>query len=94
MNFSLSPSQIAEKGEAVYQEKIKEILEPKENGRFVAIDVDSGEYFLGDDALSAVTTAREKYPTKLFHLMRVGFNSALQNNRLQRNSNLAYGRFF
>jgi hypothetical protein len=48
----LTPKQVAEKGEQIYQEKLKSILEPKENGKFVTIEVNSGEYFLGDSLIS------------------------------------------
>lgn len=85
---------IAERGETLYREVLKSRLEPQENGKFIAIDIESGEYFLGDDALTAMTAAHEKYPAKLFHLMRVGFSAAFQNNRVLKNPALAYGRFF
>jgi hypothetical protein len=39
----LTPKQVAEKGEQIYKEKLKPILEPKEKGKFVTIEVNSGE---------------------------------------------------
>ena len=68
----LTPKQVAEKGEQLYQEKLKPILEPKENGRFVTIEVNSGEFFLGDSLLEALQRARQKYPDRLFHTIKVG----------------------
>jgi hypothetical protein len=68
----LTPKQVAQKGEQIYQEKLKPILEPKENGKFVTIEVNSGEYFLGDSLLEALQQARQKYPDRLFHTIKVG----------------------
>ena len=39
----LTPKQVAEKGEQIYKEKLKPTLEPKEKGKFVTIEVNSGE---------------------------------------------------
>jgi hypothetical protein len=68
----LTPKQVAQKGEQIYQEKLKPILEPKENGKFVTIEVNSGEYFLGDSLLEALQQARQKYPDRLFHKKGIG----------------------
>jgi hypothetical protein len=57
----LTPKQVARKGEQIYQEKLKSILEPKESGKFVTIELNSGEYFLGDSLLEALQRARQKY---------------------------------
>ena len=42
-------------------------------GKIVAIDVETGEYFLGDTVIEAGKKGREKYPKKVFHFIRVGF---------------------
>jgi hypothetical protein len=68
----LTPKQVAQKGEQIYQEKLKPILEPKENGRFVTVEVNSGEYFLGDSLLETLQHAHQKYPDRLFRTIKVG----------------------
>lgn len=65
-------NEIAEKGEAIYK-KIKDKLEPENVGKIVAINVDTGEYFLGKDTVEADHKARDKYPDAVFHLVRVGY---------------------
>ncbi|MDD2785570.1 MAG: hypothetical protein PHS79_01600 [Patescibacteria group bacterium] len=74
----LTPEQIASKGEKIYQEKLRAILEPKENGRFVMIEVLSGEYFLGDSILDALKKARVKYPDSIFHTIKVGYEGVFK----------------
>ena len=43
----LTPKQVAEKGEQIYKEKFRPILEPKEKGKFVTIEVTPESSFLG-----------------------------------------------
>ncbi len=69
----LTTEQIAARGEKIYAEKLKPLLEPKENGKFVAIEVESEDYFIGMSILEAIDLAKKKYPTKLFHTVRVGY---------------------
>jgi len=42
------------KAEAIYRKKLKTKLERKYKGRIVAIDVESGDYFLGKTVLEAI----------------------------------------
>jgi len=67
--------QLSEQGERIYQEKLKRLLEPKYKGKVIAIEVESGDYFMGDSVTEALTKARKVYPDKLFHFMRVGFRA-------------------
>lgn len=59
------------KAENIY-EKIKSKLESRK-GEIVAIEPDSGDYFIGKDLDEAAEKAEEKYPDKQFYFMRVGF---------------------
>ena len=45
-------------------------------GRFIAIEADSGEYFIGDTVIEATRKAQAKYPGKLFFLGRIGYRTA------------------
>lgn len=44
--------------------------------RFVAIEPESGEYFLGNTFDAAVKSARTKYPDRLSHTIRIGHRAA------------------
>ncbi|MBI4010464.1 MAG: hypothetical protein HY361_04755 [Candidatus Aenigmarchaeota archaeon] len=56
-------------------EKISKKLPPKYKGKIVAIDADSGNYFIGDSELDAYKMAIKKYPNKQFVFKRIGFDS-------------------
>jgi len=56
-------------------EKINKELSPKFSGKIVAIDADSGKYFVGDSELDAYKKAIEKYPRKKFVFKRIGHHA-------------------
>jgi len=56
-------------------EKINEELEPKYKGKIVAIEPESGDYFIGDNIIDAYNKAIKKYPNKKFIFKRIGFTS-------------------
>ena len=58
----LIPGKLTQEGKRVYQERLKAILEPEHVGRFVAIEPNSGRYFLGDSGAEALIAARDAMP--------------------------------
>ncbi len=65
---------IAAEGEKIYQ-KIKVNFEPKENGKFLAIDIDSQNTYLGSTSAEAVELARQAHPGKVFYVVKIGFDT-------------------
>lgn len=71
---SLTPEQVAERGQQIYNERLKAILEPSHHGKFVVIEVESGDYFVAGSVIEALGEAQKKYPNKVFHTIKVGFD--------------------
>ena len=67
---------IGEKGRELFK-TISEELERDHRGKLVAIEVDSGDYFIGDTAMEADEKAKGKYPDKAFYFGRIGFRAAV-----------------
>jgi len=63
--------EVTDKGEAIYA-KIKERMESEHKGEAIAIEVHSGDYFLGKRGIEAVDKGREKHPDGIFYLIRIG----------------------
>lgn len=63
--------EVSERGEHIY-EKLREKLEAKYMGEVVAIEVESGDYFIGKTGVEAVRKAKDKYPNKIFRILRIG----------------------
>lgn len=62
------------KAEEIYKIKYQKRFEADKSltGKIVAIEVESGDYFIGDTILQAGFKARENYPSKQFFFFRVG----------------------
>lgn len=45
--------EFARRGRAIYEERIRPQVEPGEDGRIVAIDIETGEFAIADDVLQA-----------------------------------------
>ncbi len=67
---------VVTKGKEIYL-KIKDQLESEHKGEIVAIDVDSGEYFVGKTLMEANDKAREKYLNKQLCFIRIGSDVAM-----------------
>ncbi len=69
-------SEFAQKGEEIYKQQIlPEISEEKLKGKFVAIDVDTGKYYIDRTLIQAVTQAQRDFPNKKFYMKRVGYRA-------------------
>jgi hypothetical protein len=66
------PESLATQGETLYTTRIKALVEPAHIGEYIAIDIDSGDYFLGRTVVEAAIKARATYPDKCFHFIKVG----------------------
>ena len=69
--------ELVRRAEEVYAEKLRDVLEPDHVDEFVAIEPDSGDYFLGKTLSEATQAARKSHPDRLTHAMRVGHRAAL-----------------
>lgn len=67
--------EISSKGRMILEALPQEVKE-EHFSRFIAIDVDSGDYFIGDTAIEATGKAQARYPGKIFFLGRIGYRTA------------------
>ncbi len=67
--------EIADKGKMIYEKKKSE-YEPEQNGKFLAIEVDNEEVFLGNTSAEALELARAKYRDKIFYVVKIGSETA------------------
>jgi hypothetical protein len=67
---------LVERGQNTYEQRLASILQPSHIGEFVAVEPDSGQYFLGSTASAALVAAHDAMPNNLFYLTRVGRETA------------------
>jgi hypothetical protein len=75
-NAILSTREIAERGKAIYTAKWEEELVKTSTGKFVAIDILTGDASVADTSEEAIHAAEKKDPQGYFHLIRVGHKAA------------------
>ena len=76
--------EISRRGKEIYQKKIKHLVEPQKAGKFVVIDVESGDYEVDDQHIAASTRLRERRPNAVTYAGRVGYQAAYSlGGRLQ-----------
>lgn len=68
---------VIDRAKQIYADQLQTALETQHKNRYVAIEPESGEYFLGDTFDAAVKSARAKYPSRLSHTIWIGHQAAL-----------------
>lgn len=74
MTFSRpgSVKRVAEAGARLYADTLRAKLEPRCTGKLVAIEVASGDYFVGDTLQDALRQGRAKHPERVLYTVRIG----------------------
>ena len=75
---------VIERAKRIYADQLQTALESQHLNRYIAIEPESGEYFLGDTFDEAVISARAKHPSRLSHTIRIGHRAAFHLGGLQR----------
>jgi len=70
--FQFDQRKLISEGKEIYR-RIREGLEPEHKGEIVAIETESGDYFLGKTVVEAGEKAKQKHPHKIFYFVKVGF---------------------
>lgn len=73
---------IVQRGQALYNQQIRPVVEATHRGEFLVVDVDTGEYELDADELAAVRRAKAKRPDAALYLLRIGSPAAYRLRRL------------
>lgn len=79
---SIESRDVARRAEQIYDERLKQELEALHVHRYVAVEPDSGEYFLGDTLSEAIQAARIAHPDRLAFAIRVGHISTVHSGML------------
>lgn len=74
---------VIQRAKELYVRDLQTSLEAEHSDRFIAIEPDSGEYFLGDTFDMAVKAARMKYSDRITHTIHIGHSAAFHIGVLQ-----------
>ena len=71
-----SASQVAARGREIHEQRLRGLLEPDNIGKLLVIDIETGEYEMDEDDLTASMRTFHKRPDGVRYGMRIGYSSA------------------
>ena len=81
----LTSDEIVRIGEEIYSADLRPVLEPDNLGRFVAIDVVSRDYRVGDEHIATVDALRAARPDAVVYTKKIGYAAlAVMGGRMRR----------
>jgi hypothetical protein len=76
-----SKEEFARRGQAIYDRDLRPRMKPQDEGKFVAIDIETGKFEMDVDDFTAVQRLLAKNPHAQSWLVRVGQPTAYRTGR-------------
>jgi hypothetical protein len=70
-----SKEEFSRRGQEIYERDIRPLVEADKRGKIVAIDIETGDYALGDDIISATKPLHDRSPDAQLWIVRVGYRA-------------------
>ena len=71
----MSSKERIRRADQIYETQLREKLEKDHKGEIVAIEIASGDFFLGENEIEAYEKAVKKHPGKTFVYKRIGYQA-------------------
>lgn len=71
-----TPEEIGRRGREIYERDIRREVEPEHRGKFIIIDIFTGEYEVGENDPEATSFMRKRNPEAVMYGTRVGAKAA------------------
>lgn len=71
-----SREEIAQRGNELYRRDIRDKVMPQHKGKFLVLDIESGDYEMDADDMSAEETLQARRPDGVLFGLRIGYTSA------------------
>jgi hypothetical protein len=68
---------VAHRAKKIYEDRLRTQLEAKHIHAFVAVEPDSGEFFIGETLSEAIQAAKRAHPNRLSFAIRIGHPTAV-----------------
>jgi hypothetical protein len=70
-----SREEVAERAKTIYEQKVRAKVEPQHIGKYIVINVETGEYEIDEDDIAVMERAAAKYPPETLFGMRIGYRT-------------------
>ncbi len=71
-----SREDVATRGEAIYEQDIRPKVENESKGKYLVLDIETGEYEIDQDDLVATKRVMAKCPNGVLYGLRIGYPAA------------------
>ena len=71
-----TPQEVESRGEAIYEQQIRSNVEAEAEGKFLVIDIETGEYEIDGDDLVATKRLLAQRPDAVLYGLRIGYPMA------------------
>ncbi len=68
--------EIVMRGQTLFEQHIRAKVEPGHHGKFLVVDIETGEYEIDANELNAVNRAKLKNTEAVLYIVRVGYPTA------------------
>ena len=73
-----SKEEFAKRGDEIYESQVRKQVEAGNKGKIVVIDIETDDFAVAEDSLSASKKLRERLPDALFWFVRIGHNAVFK----------------
>ena len=71
-----SSEEIARRGQGLYEQQIRAQVEASHKGKYLVLDIETGEYEMDISEVAALKRAKAKNPDAALYILRVGYSTA------------------
>jgi hypothetical protein len=70
--------EFARRGDAIYEKDVQPLLKPRDKGKYVAIDIETGDHEIAEERMEASENLRARLPDAQIWMMRIGFPTVIR----------------
>lgn len=67
-----SKEEFAQRGDTIYESTVRPRLKPEDDGRFVAVDIETSDFEIADEELTPCDRLRARLPEAQIWMVRIG----------------------
>jgi hypothetical protein len=71
-----TPDEVSARGEALYAEQIRDRVKAEDKGKFLVMDIETGDYEIDEEDLRATKRVLAKRPAAVVYGLRIGYPTA------------------
>jgi hypothetical protein len=70
---SYSADETVQRAEDLYEQRLRPLVKAQYRGQYIAIDIESGEYEIGENYHAAAHTLLDRQPNAAIGVLRIGY---------------------